>query len=124
MKRLPAIVWMLLLLVSPVFAAHDHLEKEYQEVWCAKAGGVTEVVLNDNARVDCETDEYAIEFDFASKWAESIGQALYYGIKTGKKPGVVLIEEKKDQRFRDRLKIVSNKYKIHVWIMTPDELDN
>ena len=36
---------------------------------------------------------YAVEFDFAEKWAEAVGQALYYALKTGKKPAVVLIME-------------------------------
>lgn len=90
----------LILIVLPVQAAHQYKEKEYQEVWCKKAGGITEYVLDDGARVDCLTDEYAIEFDFAPKWAEAVGQSLYYALKTGKKPGIVLILEKKaDRRF-------------------------
>jgi len=44
----------------------------------AEAGGVIEYVLQDKTRVDCLTEEHAIEFDFANHWAESIDQALYY----------------------------------------------
>ena len=44
----------------------------------------------DFTRVDCLTDKYAVEFDFANKWAESIGQALHYQLMTGKKAKVVL----------------------------------
>lgn len=40
--------------------------------------------LSDNTRVDCMTDTLAVEFDFANKWAECIGQALYYGKQTKK----------------------------------------
>lgn len=106
------------------FAAHDHKEKEYQDAWCSKAKGVQEYKLDDKARVDCLTEEYAIEFDFAPKWAESVGQALYYGIKTGKTPGVVLImeDEENEGQHMDRLKAVADKYKIKVWKMTPEEL--
>ena len=42
-------------------------------------------------RVDCLAKDYAIEFDFAKKWAESAGQSLYYAKMTGKAPAVVLI---------------------------------
>ncbi len=81
------------MLVLPAFAAHQHKEKEYQDAWWAQQKGTVEYVLDDKARVDCLTSEYAVEFDFAPTWAESIGQALYYATKTGKKPGVVWIFE-------------------------------
>jgi len=113
------VLFLLILTASPVQAKHRHKEKEYQEQWCAEAGGITEVVLDDGARVDCLTDEYAIEFDFAPKWAEAIGQALYYAEKTGRKPGVVLIlEGDADQsRFTDRLDTVATPRGIRVWTM-------
>lgn len=68
-----------------------HPEKWYQERWCNEKGGHVEVVLPDKTRCDCLTQQNAIEFDFGKKWAEAIGQALYYGLQTGKKPGIVLI---------------------------------
>ncbi|KAF0145093.1 MAG: hypothetical protein FD156_1204 [Nitrospirae bacterium] len=105
----------LLLFCSAAAAAHLYPEKDYQRKWCAEHNGVTEHVLDDDARVDCLTDEYAIEFDFASKWAEAIGQSLYYAEKTGKKPGIVLILEKDgDKRHLRRLLKVSEKYHIRV----------
>jgi hypothetical protein len=61
-------------------------------------GGEAEVVFPDRTRCDCLTDENAIEFDFGAKWAEAIGQALYYSIQTGKRAGVVLILEKESDR--------------------------
>ena len=80
-----------------------------------------EYALDDHSRVDCLTDEYAIEVEFAYKWKESIGQALFYAVKTGKKPGVVLILEKKtDGRYLDRLEIVGKKYGIMVWPVVPE----
>lgn len=104
---------LLLLLTSSAFA----LEKDYQKSWCDKVGGEMEVVLDDGARVDCLTRHYAVEFDFCHKWAESIGQALYYGIKTGKKPAVVLICGPNDDAFIKRFKTVAKKYKIMMWKM-------
>jgi hypothetical protein len=96
-----------------------HYEREYQEAWAEKNNAEMEVVLEDGARVDCVTEEYAIEFDFAKKWAESIGQALYYAIKTDKKPAIVLIMEnpEKDEVYYNRLKDVAEKYNITVFKM-------
>ncbi|MCK4786249.1 MAG: hypothetical protein KAV87_21000 [Desulfobacteraceae bacterium] len=108
--------------VSPIHAGSKHLhpEKWYQEKWCNERGGVTEYVLPDKTRVDCLTDEYAVEADFAKKWAESIGQALFYGYMTGKKPGVLLILEKeKDKRYLKRLNKVADKEGITVWTISP-----
>lgn len=65
-------------------------EAYYVSQWCGDIGQ-QEVVLWDSTRVDCLTKDYAIEFDFAKKWAESVGQSLYYSKMTGKKPAVALI---------------------------------
>ena len=112
------------LLANTASAKHIYKEKEYQDCWCDKAGGVTEYVLPDKTRVDCLMDKYAIEFDFAEKWAESIGQAIYYAIMTKKKPGVVLILEKpKDKRYLKRLETVAKKLKIKVWTVKPTDIE-
>ncbi len=110
-----------LVMVMDARAAHLHHEKYYQQLWCDAAGGVTEYRLPDAPRVDCLLDEYAIEFDFASKWAESIGQALYYGLMTDSRPGVVLILEKEtDVRYLKRLNTVADQLKIKVWTIGPE----
>ncbi|MFZ3066252.1 MAG: hypothetical protein WA277_13330 [Nitrospirota bacterium] len=112
-------------LYSPTsFAANiHHKEKDYQNVWCAQHNGITEYRLDDKARIDCLTEDYAIEFDFAYKWAEAVGQALYYAAKTSKKPGIVIIIEKeKDKRNLKRLEILTDKYNIKLWTMTPSDL--
>lgn len=106
------------LVAAPAHAAHQHREEEYQTKWCENEGGELEHVFDDGARADCLTDEYAVEFDFAPKWAESIGQSLYYALKSGKKPGVVLIiESPHDEHYLKRLKAVADKYGISVWEM-------
>ena len=47
---------MFLLAIPSVSAAkHLHKEKYYQELWCAKEKGQTEVVLPDRTRCDCLT---------------------------------------------------------------------
>lgn len=113
----------ILFLPSLCFAGHLYPEKSYQYSWCNDHGGNLEYRLDDGARVDCLTDEYAVEFDFGSKWAESIGQALYYAQKTGMKPGVVLILERdQDARYLDRLTAVAGSHSIKLWTLTPDSL--
>ncbi|WP_051284319.1 hypothetical protein [Desulforegula conservatrix] len=90
----------LVLLVSTIFissaalAGHLHPEKWYQNKWCDEQKGKSEVVLPDRTRCDCITDVNAVEFDFGKKWAEAIGQSLYYSLQTGKRAGVVLINHK------------------------------
>lgn len=67
-------------------------EKWYQENTCQ---GKTEVFNRFNqdisVRVDCLEDDYAIEYDFAKKWTEAVGQSLSYAMLLGKKPAIRLI---------------------------------
>jgi len=78
-----------------------HSERWYQEQHCE---GTTEYRLADKTRVDCLTDEWAIEYDFANKWAEAIGQSLHYARMTQRKAGIVLImESAKDAKYHHRL---------------------
>ena len=120
------LVFFLFASTGKCFAAHQYLEKEYQNVWCKAHNGATEYILNDKTRIDCLTKEHAIEFDFAQKWAESIGQALYYSLCTNKTAGVVLIMEnpQKDVKYLTRLQEVAKKYNIKVWTMTPQDMHN
>jgi len=106
-----------LLAVLSLQAKHLHKEKYYQTIVCNKMNGVKEYTLYDNTRVDCLTKTYAIEFDFANKWAESIGQSLYYGTMTNRKAGVVLIMERgsKDIKYLKRLLRVAKEHNITVW---------
>lgn len=87
-------------------AKHLHAEKEYQAQWCNAKGGQMEYVLKDKARVDCLLPDMAVEVDFANKWAECIGQALYYGKMTSKPPACLLIMENgnSDLKYLYRLK--------------------
>lgn len=95
-------------------------EKDFQNPWCDQHNGISEYVLPDNARVDCLTSTHAVEHDFARKWAECIGQALFYGAVTGRRPGCVLIlESVKDQRYVNRYNKVMEEWKlpVDVWFM-------
>lgn len=77
-------LYCLFLFAPALFAGED----DYVRAHC---DGRVEVVLEDRTRVDCLTDTVAWEYDFAHKWAESVGQALHYARMTDKRPGVVLI---------------------------------
>ena len=87
-------------------------EADYVNAYCK---GIVEYELPDHTRVDCLTDNYAIEFDYAKKWAESIGQSLYYAKMTGKKPAVAIIVKKPtDRHYIERIKKVDKDIQIFV----------
>ena len=92
-------------------------EAYYQVQFCEKVNGVTEYILPDRTRVDCLTDDYAIEVDWAKKWAESIGQSLFYADVTDKKAGVALIVGENDQRYLKRINRIVRKVKIKIFII-------
>ena len=92
-------------------------EKYYQTQLCEKLDGEMEYVLKDRTRVDCLTDEYAIEVDFAKKWAESVGQSLYYAKMTHKQPAVGLIVGTKDKKHLKRLNLLAKEYGIKVFVI-------
>lgn len=101
------------------FAEHLHAEKYYQTIWCNANRGVLEYRLKDNTRVDCLTNAYAVEFDFAKKWAESIGQSLYYGKETGHMPAIgLIIENQGDLKYYYRILPLCSYYKIKVFKIT------
>lgn len=102
--------YLLFLLSFSVAAA----EKDYQVKYCE---GLIEFRLEDKTRVDCLTETHAIEYDFGSKWAEAIGQSLYYAMYTGKRAGIVLIISPREKRFLKRAKSTIEHYNlpIDVW---------
>lgn len=117
------ILLLALLFTSSIGAA----ERDHQNAWCTPDVGVTEYVLLDRTRVDCLTDSHAIEFDFAPKWAEAIGQALWYAQQTGRRGGVVLIVEKEsDRKHWIRLNKIIHHYflPIDAWVLNVTEEQN
>lgn len=99
----------------PANAAHLHPEKYYQDKWCVEHNGQSEVVLPDKTRADCITSTNVIEFDFAPKFYEAIGQALYYSLQTGKKAGIVLILERPaDRKYWIRLNSTLEHFKLPI----------
>ncbi len=98
--------------------ATKHYEHHYQTILCDELDGEMEHRLKDRTRVDCLTDEYAIEVDFAKKWAESIGQSLYYAHMTGKNPAIgLIIDSDKEMRYFKRLDLMAQRYEIKIFII-------
>ncbi|MBR1616645.1 hypothetical protein IJ670_00690 [bacterium] len=83
-------------------------EADYVKAYCE---GTREYVLDDKTRIDCLEGEFACEYDWAQKWYEGFGQALWYAHNTGKKPCLVLIlKTKNDDKYFERAKILADKY--------------
>lgn len=98
-------------------------EKDYQRWWCDRQSGVMEYRLDDGTRVDCLTRDHAVEVDYARKWAEAIGQSLYYAQKTGRKPGVlIIVKDEGDERFLKRLRAVAKPQGIKIWTVRPKDV--
>ena len=94
-------------------------ERDYQLEWCAEHGGRTEITLSDRTRVDCLFSNYAVEMDFADKWAEAPFQAMHYARLTGLNPGIVIICRKKgDVRKLKRLRDNLNFYNLDIKLWT------
>lgn len=70
--------------------------------------------LWDGTRVDMLDTEnnYVWEVDWAAngKWAQAIGQSLYYAEVTGRRPGIILVtKEDRDERYVYRCAVVCAK---------------
>lgn len=107
------------------YVIHHHSESSYQHAWCSAHNGIEEYENSDFTRVDCLTDTHAIEFDFADKWAESIGQALHYSFMTGKRAKVVLILENPEKQmcYFERVQNLGKIHNFDVEYVTPEILN-
>ena len=91
----------------------NQLESYYVNQWCTNDFGRKEAILWDMTRVDCLAKDYAVEFDFAKKWAEAVGQSLYYSQMTGKLPAITLIlTSPADYRYVKRVERLGKDIKI------------
>jgi len=78
-----------------------HAELSQRDGWeCLE----TEHRLDDGTRVDLLFPRQACEIDWADKWAEGVGQSIYYGLKTRRGPLVILLAKKDGwEKYRDRV---------------------
>ena len=63
--------------------------RPFNERLCA--GMQLEVHLASGGRVDCLSDRYAIETEWAQEWYAAVGQSLYYAGETGREPGIIIL---------------------------------
>lgn len=119
------VFWALAAFVGCALISKAHaLESDYADPWCAARGGINEKVLADRTRVDCLLPGFAVEVDFAYKWAEAMGQALHYGRMTGRMPGVLLILKKpSDARFVRRLYADAEHWGLPLFVWTVNTYD-
>lgn len=105
--KLGIFTWTVMLLVSAAantaavvivsaptaFAEEKRNELDYSQEWCDDNDGIAEYKLSDASRIDCLTENLAVEHDWAKggKPYECVGQALYYGAMSGRIPVCVLI---------------------------------
>jgi hypothetical protein len=118
MKKI--LILFVLLLISAISYSQLSRAREsyYQNGFAILMKGQKEVVLDDMTRVDVLTDTFAIEVDFAEKWSQSVGQALFYAEKLNKKAGILLVVNGQlDEKYVRRLMIVAINHNITVWLM-------
>jgi len=79
-----------------------------------------EVRIFDGTRIDLLTPHHAVEIDWAPKWAEAIGQSLYYGVRSKKQAVVLLLLcDSRDEAYIVRCRAVctTNTPKIPIWLL-------
>lgn len=115
---------LLLLSFWPVIADAQHAREHfYQEYFAKSLNCKFEVTLPDNSRVDILCDSYSIEVDFANKWAEAVGQSLFYARQCSRSAGILLIKSKRqDSIYISRLYSISQPLNIKVWIINAQTL--
>ena len=118
MKKEPILIVFCFVIIPLVTVLLFGDENSESDRIASKYNAVREHVLWDKTRVDLLNDEYAIEVDWSKKWAEAIGQSLYYAEVTHRKPGIVLLVKSlpEERRFIYRCQTVCAKYDIRLWV--------
>lgn len=100
------------------------LESDYRDALSHYLNGEIEVPVTDG-KVDIVTQQYAIEVEFANKWKESIGQAIWYGLQTNREPAIILIRRASDRHnypveLESALRHAGLNDRIRVWVYPQD----
>lgn len=95
-------------------------EADYRDFWArSHPGSEVEVRCPDGTRCDITHDGYAIEVDWANKWYEGFGQALWYGFQLNMRPAVLLIlRTEEDRRYVYRINSLAEHHGIDLRVMT------
>ena len=110
-------------LLSPLLAGEPSTPQNERE-WCEALAPKYHAELGDKrplwdgSRCDLITETHAIEVDWAPKWPEGVGQALYYGIVLERKPAVLLLvkDPERERRYLLRCQAVCARYEIRLWV--------
>ena len=91
-------------------------ETEQVKLINKEIGGELEHPTFDRSRVDIITDKYAYEVDWADKWAEAVGQSLYYAAATEREPAIILLikDREKERKYYLRCLVVCARHHIHL----------
>ena len=102
---------------EPAFSS----EEEYTTYLQSRIGGKQEVTLSDRTRCDLLTDDYAIEVERATRWAQAIGQSLHYANMTGRQPAIALLVDSEDNgRYFRRIVGVINEFDLPILLLLVD----
>lgn len=101
-----------------ICGAHDRPETWYAAKLALKYHARAEVVCDaGGARCDMVSDREAIEVDWAPKWAEAIGQSLYYADRLDLTPAIILLTDgPADHRYVDRCRAVCQEQGIQLHV--------
>ena len=94
-------------------------ESGYSKFFCDSRNGTLEVRVT-GGRIDCETDKYVWEVEYAHKWKEGIGQSTWYAVQKPQKiPGLlIIIEKESDLKYLDYIEKWCYTYGVYIHIET------
>jgi len=94
-------------------------ERSETLTFCNEVGGVVEYGLPDRSRVDCLTDERAIEAEWAKNWYEAVGQSLHYAMFTGRRATILMLEKtEKDKVYTKRVTALIRHYNLPIDVLS------
>lgn len=97
-------------------------ESAWSDALSKKMDGLREKHVS-SGRIDVLTQDLAIEVEKIDKWHEGIGQALHYGLYSGKHPTLAIItyppRNQGDKDTLDVIEKVCEKYDIRLIMMMP-----
>ncbi|MBF0530742.1 MAG: tetratricopeptide repeat protein [Deltaproteobacteria bacterium] len=96
-------------------ARREHPLEWYRQAWCQKQNGQADFRMIEGNDCDCLTASHAVAFEYADRWAEVIGRSLDNARQTGRKPGIVLVmETKDDQKYQVNLRTTVEAFKLNI----------
>jgi len=119
MKRYSlTLVVVLLVAAGARHARRADNELYWEAIIAAQLHAEAEHRLPCGARVDLLTPTAAIEIDWPKKWAEGVGQALYYGAQTNRRAVVLYLvsDPVAEARYLDRARVAADAGGVEIWL--------